>query len=115
MRNLEYEMEHDPIIIALISDIEIAKDFYRALCNMQWLANPIGPDDEVIVSRLKGEDNLWSCSWRSAGGIIADIRTKHYNVRENYLTYYCSGDEGMISDTVKECFYRMGWTPKEWS
>ena len=42
-----------------------AQNVYAALCNMQWQQNKVWP-------LLK--DQRYSCSWRYAGGIIADMR-----------------------------------------
>jgi len=113
-RDLYNEMMQDRITIAYLNDIEVAKDFYRALCNVDWYPNidPL-PEDEQIISKLKGErPDYWSCSWRAAGRFIADIRNKHYNCSETYLDFYCSGDEGTVTDQVRECFERMGWKPE---
>ena len=72
---------------------------------------PYGP----TLARLKGEEpGVWSCSWRYSGGIIADIRNTHYNTKEDYMNFYCSAEEGVVTDTVKECFERMGWEKYPW-
>lgn len=113
--DLEFEMEKDAIVIAYLADDEIAKEFYAALCNMRWKKIIVIPDDELIIEKLKGiETNIWSCSWRGSGGIIADIRNVHYNRAEDYMDFYCSGNEGFVSERVKECFERMGWVPHPW-
>jgi len=114
--DLAQDMANDDVVIAYLKDEAIAIEFYAALCNMQWEKIEKLPDDERIVEKLKGvNSDVWSCSWRSAGGIIADIRSANYNVKEDYMDFYCSGNEGHISDTVKECFERMGWVPKPWT
>lgn len=113
-RDLYEEMRKDEIVVAYLKDIEVARDFYRALCNVYWYpqVEPI-PEDEQIIKALKGESpTYWSCSWRTAGGYIAEIRNAHYNTTENYMDYYCSGDEGTITGLVEECFDRMGWIPE---
>ena len=111
--DLEKDMSDDAIVIALLADKSIATQFYSALCNMRWVKRSILPEDEEIVRILKeGKvSDYWCCSWRSSGGIIADIRNRHYNVKEDYMDYYCAGDEGHVSDLVLECFDRMGWEP----
>mgnify|MGYP001190323323 CR=1 FL=1 len=113
-RDLAEEMAVDRIVIDYLNDRSIAVDFYSALCNVDWYAKkPLLPDDELIIRKLKGEeDESWSCSWRTAGGYIAEIRSKHYNTNENYMDFYCSGNEGVVSDLVEECFDRMGWYPR---
>ena len=108
------------------SDI-YAQNVYAALCNMQW--QPL-----EVVPILKNE--TWSCTWRSAGGIVADLRSKG----EDYMDYYCSGmggvaalpeeigdedrleaefaarghvSEGTVTDEIREDFLRLGsgWVP----
>lgn len=112
MRDMGAEMEKDAICIALMKDTSIAREFYSALCNMSWVAVVDLPEDEKIVAKLKGEyKDSWSCSWRYAGGIIADIRNAAYNAGEDYMDWYCSGNEGAVSETVEECLGRMGWRP----
>lgn len=113
--NLEVEMSNDAIVISYLKDRDTAVEFYSALCNMRWKKINILPDDERIIEKLKGTDsNIWSCTWRYAGGIIADIRNKHYNTKEDYMDFYCSGNEGNVADIVEECFKRMGWVPHPW-
>lgn len=112
--NLENELRKDAIVIALLKDKEIATDFYRALCNVDWLKKMQMPEDERIIQKLlTGTDKgMWSCSWRRAGRIIAEIRSEHYNVNEDYMDFYCAGDEGIVKPIVKECLERMGWEPR---
>jgi len=114
--DLEKEMKEDAIVIQYLQDKEIATDFYRALCNMRWKKKDNRSLEEQTFDKLKGENNIWSCSWRYAGGIIADIRNAHYTRGnlEDYIDYYCSGQESQVTELVKECFYRMGWTPFPW-
>lgn len=113
--SLEEEMSADKDIISLLADRDIACEFYAALCNMRWMKKINLPEDEQIIDKLKGEDRtLWSCSWRYAGGIIADIRNAAYNTKEDYLDFYCSGKEGYVSPTVENNFERIGWVPNEW-
>lgn len=115
-RDLAEEMSNDRIVIEYLRDRDIAVEFYSALCNVDWYPKkPPLPDDELIVWKLKGEEEpYWSCSWRFAGGCISDIRNKYHNTNENYMDFYCSGNEGVVSDLVKECFDRMGWIPKNY-
>lgn len=108
--NLEADMKLSKEVIELCANEEQAKDFYRALSNMQWRKINILSDDERIIDRLKGEEqDLWSCSWRYAGGIIADIRNEHHGKSEDYMNFYCSGDESLVTETVERCFNNLGW------
>lgn len=113
--DLSEEMAHDQIVISYLKDRDIAVEFYRALSNMRWKKINAMPEDDYIIDRLKGVRNdVCSYSWRTAGWIIADIRNRHYTTNEDYMDFYCAGSEGTVSDTVKECFGRMGWEPYPW-
>lgn len=94
-----------------------AQNLYAALCNMRWQKIDILP----IL-----KDEFWSCSWRSAGGIVAELR----NADEDYIDWYCSGirgntsyddevPEGYVAEGIvtKEIWYDLGllgWRPSEW-
>lgn len=69
-----------------------ADELYCSLCNVDWVH-----DDGA----------KWSCTWRYAGGVVADLR----NVGEDYIDFYCSpsGAEGTISDRVAEAMRDLGW------
>lgn len=113
--SLESDMKADAQIVALCAEREVAEDFYRALCNMRWKKVDYRAEDEQIVDRLKGEEpDVWSCSWRYAGGILADIRTEHHGQSEDYMDFYCSGDEGKVTALVEEHFERLGWKQYPW-
>jgi hypothetical protein len=72
--------------------------------------------EDRVINRLKGEhdSDLYLCSWRRAGRIIAEIRNAQYNLDETYLDFYCTGEEGVVDSIVKECFDRMGWEPTDY-
>ena len=112
--NLELDMNNDAIVIAYLSNQEVAVEFYSALCDMRWKKISTISEDEQIIKKLKGIDDIWSCTWRYSGQIIADIRDKHYGTGEDYLDFYCYGNEGIVSNRVKECFERMGWKTHPW-
>ena len=50
-------------------------------------------------------DWIYSCSWRYAGGMIAEIR----DVGEDYLDFYCSGNESIVDDEIREDLEKIGW------
>ena len=79
-----------------MKDIEFAKNVYRALCNMRW--------------KKLGTNSIYSCSWRYAGGLVAEIR----NVGEDYLDFYCSGREGTVDKEVKKLLNNLGWVAVPW-
>ena len=86
--------------------------FRSAMCNMDW-------QKLSIVPILKEE--RWSCSWRYAGGIIANMREEG-----DYIDWYCSGiadpegyvkhgvvSEGTVTQEIKEDLQKLGWVPIE--
>jgi len=91
---------------------DYAQNVYAALCNMRWQ-----PSDVFPILR----DEWWSCSWRTAGGIVADFLGKG-----DYMDWYCSGigfddnledgrvPEGTVTDEIRADFARLGWHPSEW-
>lgn len=92
-------MKHDladdiiasPEIMAKLQaeDRYYAQNLYCAWCNMQWCKRDTWPI-------LKEE--YWSCSWRGAGGVVAELRGKG----EDYMDYYCSGIKGGLSYDTKD-------------
>ena len=120
--NLEYDLRSTAWICdkAKASD-GYAQNIYAALCNTEWQRNDVWP-------LLK--DQRWSCSWRYAGGIVADMREEG-----DYIDWYCSGiggvgdvgsefdpdaeaarlarmgyvGEGVVTDEIREDFFRLGW------
>jgi hypothetical protein len=127
--NLEYDLRSTQWICnkAKASDA-YAQNIYAALCNQDWQKNEVWP-------LLKGEH--WGCSWRYAGGIVADMREEG-----DYIDWYCSGirggaseaeladmdaeqraqyqwmqdnfvGEGHVTDEIREDFFKLGWIPVE--
>lgn len=76
---------------------EFATNLYRALSNMQW-------------KQKDKPENIYSCSWRYAGGLVADLRNKG----ENYLDFYCSGSEGWVAPEVEKALNELGWEKLPW-
>ena len=96
-----------------------AQNLYAAMCNREFTKREMWPI-------LKEE--TWSCSWRYAGGIIADMRQKG-----DYIDWYCSGmgglnqeydaketneewqkrtgyvAEGVITEEIEKDLNRLGW------
>lgn len=121
--NLEWDLRTTPWILdkARASD-SYAQNIYSALCNQQWISRD-------IWHQLK--EQTWSCSWRHAGGIVADMLG-----RGDYIDWYCSGmgglnqdydsketiedwskrtgyvPEGLITEEILTDFNRLGWTNK---
>lgn len=83
--NLEYDLRSTDWILAKARGSEsYAQNLYAALCNNSFVRNDVWPI-------LKKE--TWSCSWRYAGGIIADMREQG-----DYIDWYCSGIRGDVTD-----------------
>ena len=66
--NLEYDLRSTKWICDKSKSSNIyAQNLYAAMCNNDFQKNDVWPT-------LKNQ--TWSCSWRHAGGIIADIENK---------------------------------------
>lgn len=76
--NLEYDLRSTDWVLdkVRLSD-SYAQNLYAAMCNNEFQKISLWPV-------LKGE--TWTCSWRYAGGIIADMRESG-----DYIDWYCSG------------------------
>ena len=57
---------------------------YAAICNNDFTRNDVWPI-------LQGQ--TWSASWRSAGGIVANMREEG-----DYIDWYCSGIQNDLTD-----------------
>lgn len=110
-----------PWILNKVSNSRVyAQNLYAAMCNNNFQKNDVWPT-------LKGE--IWGCSWRAAGGIVADMRGQG-----DYLDYYCSGignydrgfgldnivpeldenqrryvPEGVVTEEIKSDLNMLGW------
>jgi len=72
---------------------DYCKRFYATLCN-----NQLHKDGQVI-----------SYSWRSTGGLVADILCTG-----DYLDWYCSGNEGWIDTEVQQDLAVLKWEVKHY-
>lgn len=125
--NLEYDLRSTKWICDKAkAREEYAQNVYAALCNQDWQKNDVWP-------LLKGE--TYSCSWRYAGGIVADMCETG-----DYMDWYCSGiqnhasdtelaemteeqrtkyywykdhfvGESCVTDEIREDFFKLGWIP----
>lgn len=97
-RNVELDLyRHEDICHRLETDDIFAQEMYAALCNNQFF-----PLDTPTAEP-------WTCSWRYAGDMISSLRSMRGLHHEGYLDWYCSGNEGLVSDTVQEAFRELGW------
>ena len=93
--NLEYDLRSTEWICNKAKASETyAQNIYAALCNQDWQKNDIWP-------LLKGE--TYSCSWRYAGGIVADIDVPYE--QKKFVP------EGTVTDEIREDFFKLGWIP----
>ncbi len=123
--NLEYDLVTTDWVLDKARKHEYyAQNIYAALCNMRWQRLDVFP----IL-----KDEYWSCSWRYAGGIVADMRQEG-----DYIDWYCSGmgglnqeydaketneewqkrtgyvPEGVVTEEIRADFQKLGWVPSEW-
>jgi hypothetical protein len=85
--NMEYDLRSTQWIIDKVkADDVYAQHLYASMCNNNFTKNDVWP----ILT-----DQRWSCSWRHAGGIIADMQEKG-----DYIDWYCSGirDSKILDD-----------------
>jgi hypothetical protein len=111
--SMEYAIKNSSWMCKKIKSSDIyAQNLYAALCNNEFQKIDVLP----IL-----KDQRWSCSWRYAGGIIADIQEKG-----DYIDWYCSGiqmlevdddskgtssvvPEGKITQEIKDDLKFIGW------
>ena len=92
--NMEYDLRtSEHMLMQVRSSDNYAQNLYAAMCNRDFQRNNTWP----ILT-----DQKWSCSWRHAGGIVADMRQEG-----DYIDWYCSGigssEDGYgLSGTVPE-------------
>ena len=112
----------DWFVAKVRASMSYAQNLYAAMCNMQW-------QKAEVLSILK--DEFWSASWRSSGGIVAEIRREG-----DYMDWYCSGmgglasmpdddeealglemtrkkyvAEGFVTDEIRDDLALLGWSP----
>ena len=93
-----------------------AQNLYAAMCNNDFIKLEVVP-----ILRQDPDKDYWSASWRSAGGIVANMRQQG-----DYIDWYCSGigdglgngdvdgtkgyvPEGKITEEIKMDLQRLGW------
>ena len=104
--NLEYDLRSTEWILKKARDSDVyAQNLYAAMCNNEFVKAEVWP----ILTK-----DHWSCSWRHAGGIIADMLETG-----DYINWYCSGirnsydggyvPESRVTDEIREDLKRLGW------
>ena len=111
------DMARSHMILEKVKQERYAQNLYAALCNMRWQKSEVWP---VL------KNDLWSCTWRSAGGIVAELQGKG-----DYLSWYCSGirggylpediileqgfvSESTVTDEIRADLASLGWHPVPW-
>jgi hypothetical protein len=103
--NLEWDLRSTPWICEKVKNSSAyAQNLYAAMCNRDFQKLDVMP---VL------KDQRWSCSWRYAGGIVADMREEG-----DYMDYYCSGmhggdgyvSESVVTDQVRGDLLELGWS-----
>jgi len=85
--NMEYDLRSTQWIIDKVKGDDVyAQNLYASMCNRDFTKNDVWP----ILTEKR-----WSCSWRHAGGIVADMQEKG-----DYIDWYCSGirDSKILDD-----------------
>lgn len=125
--NMEYDLRSTDWILQKARQSEVySQNLYAAMCNNSFQKLEVIP----ILQEEK-----WSCSWRYAGGIIADMRQDG-----DYINWYCSGikdsiseeewqsmtddqqrnwtdtyqhyvPEGKITEEIRTDLHKLGWVP----
>jgi hypothetical protein len=110
--NLEWDLVTTDWILEKVRSSEAyAQNLYAAMCNNGFIKLD-------VIPILKNEE--WGCSWRYAGGIVADMRQQG-----DYIDWYCSGirgdgisinpeyekfvGEGCVTDEIRNDLQRLGW------
>ena len=111
--NLEHDLlNSEDISKKVIGSERYAQNLYAALCDNNF-------QKIDVIAALS--ETVWRCSWRSAGGIVADIKGEG-----DYIDWYCSGmfgshnatvpddyvSEGTITDEIKSDLHNLGWIVK---
>jgi hypothetical protein len=114
--NMEYDLVTTVWILEKVRASEsYAQNLYAAICNNDFQKLAVIP---ILTEKI------WGASWRSAGGIIADMRQEG-----DYIDWYCSGirndngydpklniafpngyvPESVVTDEIREDLKRLGW------
>lgn len=93
--DLENDLYHCSWMPRRVEHDDYAQLLYAALCNNKFQKQEVWPV-------LKGD--TWSCTWRSAGTIVAELRGDG-----DYMDWYLSGNEGVVVDIIAEDLEKLGW------
>ena len=127
--SMEYDLlTTDWILEKVRKSDSYAQNLYAAMCNMRFVRKDLFP-----YLRQDPDKDLWSASWRYAGGIVADMRQEG-----DYIDWYCSGmgglnqeyegeetneqwqqrtgyvPESVITEEIEADLLKLGWVPVPW-
>lgn len=88
LRNFEEDIE---ILFSeqIKSDDEFCKELWSALTNIEW---------------TNEDGSNFSCTFRYAGALIADIRESG-----GYMDWYCSSEYAKVSEYIENKLNSFGW------
>jgi hypothetical protein len=100
INNMEYDLvTTDWILEKVRASDSYAQNLYAAICNNDFQKLAVVP---ILTNKT------WGASWRSAGGIIADMLGKG-----DYIDWYCSGIRNdPFYDSKKNIAYPNGYVPE---
>jgi hypothetical protein len=129
IENMEYDLLTTDWILEKVRESDIyAQHLYAAMCNRDFIKHDVMP----ILKNQR-----WHCSWRYAGGIIADMQQQG-----DYIDWYCSGikqlppteeefqklsleeqarvkeldarvPESVVTDEIRKDLFRLGWVVQD--
>jgi hypothetical protein len=106
--NMEYDLRSTEWILEKVRNSEsYAQNLYAAICNNDFVKAEMWP-----LLRMDPDKDLWSASWRSAGGIVANMREQG-----DYIDWYCSGMGGLSgfdkdAESYEQWRERTGYVPE---
>lgn len=106
--NMEWDLRTTDWILEKVRTSNVyAQNLYAAICNNDFQKLEVIP---ILTNKT------WSASWRSAGGIVANMRQEG-----DYIDWYCSGiispdvdpagsvPEMVVTDEIRADLQRLGW------
>ena len=127
--NMEYDLRSTDWILDKVRESHVyAQNLYAAMCNRDFIKHE-------VIPILKNQ--RWHCSWRYAGGIVADMLGEG-----DYIDWYCSGirnlppteeefqalsleeqarakeydayvPESVVTDEIRKDLFRLGWVVQD--
>lgn len=95
--DMEYDLRKCDWMVKKCKNSDLySQNLYAAICNNSFLKN----------------NEEWACSWRTAAGIISNLREQG-----DYINWYCSGylaengnvEEGTVTKQIEDDLNKLGW------